>query len=299
MAPADAAGKTAGISDVTFQTAEQSLILNTATAYFNVLKAIDKLSYTQAQKDAVYRTLDQTTQRFNVGLVAITDVQNARSNYDTVLAAEVSARNDLDNALETLRQVTGAFYPELASLNTDRFSTQRPEAVNNLLKEAEARNLSLLSARLSQDLAREQIRAAQTGYMPTIDVSASTGISNTKYNGSKTGGANAARYSDSDAGQNKVGISFNLPLYSGGATNSQVKQAQYGFVGASEQLESSPQRGADRAFVVQQRQRLDQQHQRLQTGGDLRAELAGCDGSRLSGRYPYHRRCAGRHHHPV
>lgn len=95
--------KTAGISDVTFQTAEQSLILNTATAYFNVLKAIDKLSYTRAQKDAVYRTLDQTTQRFNVGTVAITDVQNARSNYDTVLAAEVSARNDLDNALETLR----------------------------------------------------------------------------------------------------------------------------------------------------------------------------------------------------
>ncbi|NKN39894.1 multidrug efflux transporter outer membrane subunit HasF, partial [Agrobacterium sp. a22-2] len=115
--------KTAGISDVTFQTAEQQLILNTATAYFNVLKAIDTLSYTQAQKDAVYRTLDQTTQRFNVGLVAITDVQNARSNYDTVLAAEVSARNDLDNALETLRQVTGTFYPELASLNTDRFST--------------------------------------------------------------------------------------------------------------------------------------------------------------------------------
>ncbi|UYY67944.1 multidrug efflux transporter outer membrane subunit HasF [Serratia marcescens] len=225
--------KTAGISDVTFQTAEQQLILNTATAYFNVLKAIDTLSYTQAQKDAVYRTLDQTTQRFNVGLVAITDVQNARSNYDTVLAAEVSARNDLDNALETLRQVTGSFYPELASLNTDRFSTQRPEAVNNLLKEAEARNLSLLSARLSQDLAREQIRAAQTGYMPTIDLSASTAISNTKNNGSRN------TTPDADIGQNKVGLSFNLPLYSGGATNSQVKQAQYGFVGASEQLESS------------------------------------------------------------
>ncbi|CAI1070129.1 MULTISPECIES: outer membrane channel protein TolC [Serratia] len=232
--------KTAGISDVTFQTSEQTLILNTATAYFNVLKAIDTLSYTQAQKDAVYRTLDQTTQRFNVGLVAITDVQNARSNYDTVLAAEVSARNDLDNALESLRQVTGAFYPELASLNTDRFTTQRPEAVNNLLKEAEARNLSLLSARLSQDLAREQIRSAQTGYMPTVDVSASTGVSNTRYNGSgTTGPANAQRYGDSDAGQNKVGISFNLPIYSGGATNSQVKQAQYNFVGASEQLESS------------------------------------------------------------
>ncbi|QUY47562.1 outer membrane channel protein TolC [Serratia plymuthica] len=229
--------KTAGISDVTFQTSSQQLILDTATAYFNVLSAIDSLSYTQAQKQAVYRTLDQTTQRFNVGLVAITDVQNARSNYDTVLASEVTARNTLDNALEKLRQVTGTFYPELASLNTDRFSTQRPEAVNNLLKEAEARNLSLLSARLSQDLAREQIRSAQTGYMPTVDVSASTGITNTKYNGSRTG--TGTGNNDSDVGQNKVGISFNLPLYSGGQTNSQVQQAQYNFVGASEQLESA------------------------------------------------------------
>ncbi|CAI1580782.1 Outer membrane protein tolC precursor [Serratia quinivorans] len=229
--------KTAGISDVTFQTSSQQLILDTATAYFNVLSAIDTLSYTQANKQAVYRTLDQTTQRFNVGLVAITDVQNARSSYDTVLAAEVTARNNLDNALEKLRQVTGTFYPELASLNTDRFNTQRPDAVNNLLKEAESRNLSLLSARLSQDLAREQIRSAQTGYMPTVDVSASTGISNTKYNGSAT--RDSTRYGDSDAGQNKVGISFNMPLYNGGQTNSQVQQAQYNFVGASEKLESA------------------------------------------------------------
>lgn len=59
--------KSAGIQDVTYQTDQQTLILNTATAYFNVLNAIDVLSYTQAQKDAVYRQLDQTTQRFNVG----------------------------------------------------------------------------------------------------------------------------------------------------------------------------------------------------------------------------------------
>ncbi|MHA7848551.1 outer membrane channel protein TolC [Serratia sp. D1N4] len=225
--------KTAGISDVTFQTASQKLILDTATAYFNVLQAIDSLSYVQANKLAVYRTLDQTTQRFNVGLVAITDVQNARSNYDTVLANEVTARNNLDNAVESLRQITGTFYPELASLNTDKFSTQRPDAVNNLLKEAEKRNLSLLSARLSQDLAREQIKSAETGYMPTVDVSASTGITNTRNSGSNNPSPN------SDNGQNQVGVSLNLPLYNGGVTNSRVQQAQYNFVGASEQLESA------------------------------------------------------------
>ncbi|MGU0039678.1 outer membrane channel protein TolC [Citrobacter freundii complex sp. 2025EL-00176] len=228
--------KSAGIQDVTYQTDQQTLILNTATAYFNVLNAIDVLSYTQAQKDAVYRQLDQTTQRFNVGLVAITDVQNARSQYDTVLANEVTARNNLDNAVEQLRQVTGNYYPELASLNVDGFKTNKPQAVNALLKEAENRNLSLLQARLSQDLAREQIRLAQDGHLPTLDLTASTGVSDTSYSGSKT---NNAQYDDSNMGQNKIGLSFSLPIYQGGMVNSQVKQAQYNFVGASEQLESA------------------------------------------------------------
>ncbi|SEK20099.1 outer membrane protein [Kosakonia sacchari] len=233
--------KTAGIQDVTWQTDQQTLILNTATAYFNVLSAIDALSYTEAQKQAIYRQLDQTTQRFNVGLVAITDVQNARSQYDTVLANEVTARNNLDNALESLRQITGNYYPELASLNVDGFKTDKPKPVNALLKEAESRNLTLLQARLSQDLAREQIRQAQDGHLPTLNLTASTSVSNTKYSGSATRGnaISSSSYADRDIGQNSVGLSFSLPLYSGGSVTSQVKQAQYNFVGSSEQLESA------------------------------------------------------------
>ena len=231
--------KSAGIQDVTFQTDQQTLILNTATAYFNVLSAIDSLSYTEAQKQAIYRQLDQTTQRFNVGLVAITDVQNARSQYDNVLANEVTARNNLDNALEQLRQVTGNYYPQLASLNVDAFKTTKPESVSNLLKEAENRNLTLLQARLSQDLAREQIRLAETGHLPTVGLTASTSVSDSSYSGSATSGPAGAQYNDSNIGQHKVGINFSLPIYSGGAVNSQVKQAQYNFVGASEQLESA------------------------------------------------------------
>ncbi|WP_374941321.1 outer membrane channel protein TolC [Scandinavium lactucae] len=228
--------KTAGIQDVTYQTDQQTLILNTATAYFNVLSAIDSLSFTEANKQAVYRQLDQTTQRFNVGLVAITDVQNARSQYDTVLANEVTARNNLDNAVEQLRQVTGNYYPELASLNVSSLKMDKPQPVNALLKEAESRNLALLQARLSQDLAREQIRYAQTGHMPTVGLTASTGVSDTKYDGSN---ATSSQYTDRNIGQNQIGLNFNLPLYSGGSVTSQVKQAQYNFVGASEQLESA------------------------------------------------------------
>jgi outer membrane protein len=114
----------------------------------------------------------------------------------------VTARNNLDNAVEALRQVTGNYYPELASLNVDGFKTNKPQTVNALLKEAENRNLSLLQARLNQDLAREQIRQAQDGHLPTLDLTASTGISNTTYNGSKTN--DPTRYGDTDAGQNKL-----------------------------------------------------------------------------------------------
>lgn len=85
-----------------------------------------------------------------MGPVAITDVQNARAQYDTVLANEVTARNNLDNAVEQLRQITGNYYPELAALNVENFKTDKPQPVNALLKEAEKRNLSLLQARLSQ-----------------------------------------------------------------------------------------------------------------------------------------------------
>lgn len=227
--------KTAGIQDVNYQTAQQTLILNTATAYFNVLNAIDTLSYTEAQKQSIYRELDQTTQRFNVGLVAITDVQNARSQYDSVLANEVSARNTLDNAVETLRQVTGNYYPSLASLNVETFKTEKPQPVTALLKEAESRNLSLLSARLSQDLAREQIRLSETGHMPTLDLTASTGLSNNRYGGDRA----SPNSTDNITGSNQVGLRLTVPLYSGGSVTSQVKQAQYTFVAASEQLESA------------------------------------------------------------
>lgn len=236
--------KQAGIQNVSYQSSQQTLMLNAATAYFNVLRAIDALSYTESNKQAIYHQLDQTTQRFNVGLVAITDVQNARAQYDQVLANEVTARNDLDNALESLRQITGQYYPELASLNVSRFATKRPDAVNKLLSEAEKRNLQLLTARLNQDLSREQIKLAETGYMPTLSLNASTGVSNTDYNSrpnasNALSSSSAGKAGNSYDGQNQIGLSFNLPLYSGGATNSQVKQAQHNFVAASEGLESA------------------------------------------------------------
>ncbi|CBJ80940.1 outer membrane channel; tolerance to colicin E1,segregation of daughter chromosomes, role in organic solvent tolerance [Xenorhabdus bovienii str. Jollieti] len=225
------AEKSAGIADISYQIAQQKLILDTAKAYFDVLSKIDALTYTEAQKASLYRQLDQSSQRFKVGLVAITDVQNAQAQYDTILALEVSDRNNLENSLEGLRLMTGIYYPQLASLNIDRFKTNQPNPVDSVRKEAETRNLSLLSARLTQDLKREFIKDARTGYMPTINLTASTGVINSHKRGTQR--------IDSYDGGNNVGLSLSLPLYSGGLTNSQVEQAKYNFVSASQDLENT------------------------------------------------------------
>ena len=103
----DTAEKTARNADATYAAAQQSLILRVATAYFDVLKAQDNLVFVQAEKAAVGRQLEQTKQRFEVGLSAITDVHDAQAQYDSVLADEVLAQNDLINSYEGLREITG------------------------------------------------------------------------------------------------------------------------------------------------------------------------------------------------
>lgn len=242
----------AGIEDIVYQAQEQTLILEVARAYFNVLNALDTLSFTAAEKSSIGQQLEQTKQRFNVGLVAITDVYTAQAQYDQTLANEVTARNALDNAVEALRQVTGVHYTQLGSLDTKRFSTQPPNDVNALLKEAENSNLSLISARLTQELTREQIRLAQAGHLPTLDLNVSTGLTNNRNKGNNKFVVNPSTGSlysrDTTGGNTAAGVTLSIPLYTGGQTNSLVKQAQFNYVGASEALE-----GAHRSVVMNTR----------------------------------------------
>jgi len=237
----DISKQQASIYDIAYQAQEQSLILTASTYYFNVLKALDTLSYTQAQKKSIFRQLEQVRQQHKVGLVAITDVQNAQANYDLTIAQEVTAVNNLNNALENLRQVSGRFYSSLASINTEIFKTEKPIAVNQLLQQSENSNLDLLTARLSRDVSKEQIRLAQSGHLPTLTLNASSGLSKNEKYGDNAGLPTKPGYNHSSSitGANTIGISFEMPIFSGGATMSKVEQAQYNYVSFSEQLETT------------------------------------------------------------
>lgn len=230
----DITEKQATQADVTYNQVQQALILRATQAYFDVLSAEDALSFVQSNKEAVSRQLDQTKQRFEVGLSAMTDVHEAQAQYDQALAEEINAENAVNNTKEVLRELTNMSYASLDKLNTESFSPQNSVIkADAWLEIALEQNLELHKQRIGKEIANEQIGLAQAGHHPTLDLNASLGRDYTNFRD------NSPQAQDTTNNQALVGLSFNLPIYSGGATNSQVKQAQFGYVAASEQLESS------------------------------------------------------------
>ena len=230
----DISEKQATQTDVAYNYEKQSLIVRTSDAYFSVLAAKDTLEYVNANLDALKRQLDETQQRYNVGMTAITDVHEAKAAYDLASADVITAENNLTNSYESLRQLTGSEHKQLDLLDTKRFTpVALGENSDSWMKLAEENNLQLHQQRIAKDIAKQQIDLAQTGNDPTLDLGANLGSEYTDYKNSGTG------YDDGTLNSGNIGFQFNLPLYTGGAVDSRVKQAQFNYVSASEALEKS------------------------------------------------------------
>ncbi|EOX1541808.1 outer membrane channel protein TolC [Vibrio cholerae] len=227
----DTAEKKARQADSQYAATQQGLILRVAKAYFEVLRAQDNLEFVRAEKAAVGRQLEQTKQRFEVGLSAITDVHDAQAQFDGVLADEVLAENSLTNSYEALREITGQEYSKLSVLDTKRFAASRTtESSEALIEKAQQQNLSLLAARISQDVARDNISLASSGHLPSLTL-------NGDYNYADNRNSNAS--SPSDYNDFKIGVNLKVPLYTGGKTTSLTKQAEFAYVAASQDLEAA------------------------------------------------------------
>ncbi|MAD88589.1 MAG: outer membrane channel protein TolC [Pseudoalteromonas sp.] len=218
-------------SDTRYALAQQDLIIRIAQGYFDVLSKLDNLEFVQAEKRAIERQLEQTKQRYEVGLTAITDVHEAQAQFDRAVANEIVASNDVETARETLRTITGKYHSKLDALNTDTFSTVKPSKKStDFVETAKDRNLSLQIAKATLDIAEDEIDRAQAGHYPTLsfDASYTDSLSN-------VAGADGKPRGDTT----KVGLTFNVPIYSGGKTQAATDQARANFVAASEDLEKS------------------------------------------------------------
>jgi outer membrane protein len=215
-------------AEAEFTTAQQELMLRVATAYFVVLGALDNLEFVSADKEAVGRTLDQATQRFEVGLTAITDVHEAQARYDIAVSELINAEKLLDDAREALREITGETHPEIEILQAEiPLVGPEPAEQGEWVETALDQNPALLAAMAATEAARNEVEVQRSGHYPSLDLTADYSYRDIRFGGEV----------DQERNDSSVGLELNLPLYQGGLVSSRTRQSRHRFSQAQEEQE--------------------------------------------------------------
>ncbi|WP_431146409.1 TolC family outer membrane protein [Pseudomonas alvandae] len=204
---------------------EQNLILQSAEAYFNVLRSQDNLASTKAEEAAFKRQLDQSNERFDVGLSDKTDVLQSQASYDTARANRIIAQRQVEDAFEALITLTNRQYNSIQGVvHTLPILPPAPNDAKAWVDTAAKQNLNLLASNYAVDAAEDTLRQRKAGHAPTLDAIAQyrkgdndgLGFTNPSPTGQRYGG---------DAEQRTIGLQLSIPIYSGGLTSSQVRES--------------------------------------------------------------------------
>jgi outer membrane protein len=233
-------------SDAQLASTLQGLMARTVNAYLAVLREQDNVVFVKAELRAIERQLEQTQQRFEVGLTAITDVHEAQANFDNTVARQIRAENLVELRLEELREITGKYHDRIFVLDTEKFDAVQPQPadVNQWLETATDSNLALLAQRFAKDIAKEDIDIARSGYYPTLALRGSYDINDNRSETTidridpTTGLAVDPIINEPPALDSRsVGITLNVPIYQGGIVSASTERARANYVVASENLE--------------------------------------------------------------
>ncbi len=204
---------------------QQNLITRATEAYFNILAAQDNLAFTVAEKNAIARQLEQAEQRFEVGLIAITDVHEAQAGYDQVRSDEITAINEVDNAKEALREIISETDASLATLGTKMpLVKPNPADIESWSTNAETQNLTIISAFNEAEVARKNIELQRSGHYPQLDIVASHSESDNNSSFGLRGD------------QQQVGLQLNVPIFEGGGVYFRTRKATQEHIQAKEKL---------------------------------------------------------------
>ncbi len=221
-----------------YEAAAQNLILRTASAYFNVLSAVDILHAQQSSLKALTLGLEQAKERFKVGLIAITDVEQARAARDTAAAQVITAKQALANALDQLQVITGAQYRTLTEPGESLpLAMPNPASQNAWVQTSLRQNLTLIATRLAQNVAEDNVRAAFGSDIPTVSLVASRSYSSNSSNETIFG--QFIRGLGSTSNDRQIGIEFSLPIFSGGGDLARIHQTQYQAMAAQDAVEQA------------------------------------------------------------
>ena len=209
--------------------ARQELMVRVSERYFEVLAARDNLAFARAERESLLSQLEQAQQRFDVGLIAITDVQEAQAGYDRATASEITARNEVENAHEGLREVTETYHIDLSPLGEAMpLVVPEPQDIEAWANTSLQNNIALSAATVESEIAQQEIRRQHAQHFPTLDVTGSHGWN-------KQGG----RFGSTSVTQGDIGIEFNMPIFEGWSTVSRTRQAEHDHRASVERLEQT------------------------------------------------------------
>ena len=228
FAQTDAAEASIRQAEADFIVAEQDLIIRVTEAYFNVLSAQDNVEFAQAEKNAIGRQLEQAQKRFEVGLIAITDVKEAQASFDLSLSQEIIANNELDNSKQALQLIIGQSLAEPLSILGEEVLLEIPEPQdsNAWTEQALRTNPELVSAEAALQAANDNRRIARADRKPTVDLIAS-------YQDNSIDDDLSTEYDTDDT---SISVQLSLPLYTGGRTSAVIEQAEADYATAQNNL---------------------------------------------------------------
>ena len=203
---------------------EQQLLIDVASAYFDILRAYEVLEARLAQERAIGRQLEQAREQFEVGLIAITEVEEARASFDQSRADRIAAESNLQVAFEVLEQLTGQRYASIEALGDSMpIAVPSPTDRNYWVEQAIERNPQVLAQQAGIEVSRVGVELARAGRLPTVQA-----FANYQYVDSDRELVLVSGYVTSA----QVGVSANVPIYTGGSTSASIRQGTF-------QLESS------------------------------------------------------------
>ncbi len=204
-------------ADALYQAALQDLIVRVTERYFGVLRAQDGVDFAQATLDSFARQLEQSRQRFEVGLIAITDVEEAKAGFDLANARLLSANNDLATAIESLREVSGDSVENPLRLGDIPLSLPEPEDIDQWTEIALKQNLRLIAADYAVRTSHEEIRRIEIG--SSRPVISAGGTHRESYDGGGSGNLDSG--SDSNT---RISVQLEFSLYDGGTARSLLRE---------------------------------------------------------------------------
>ncbi|MDG1494769.1 MAG: TolC family outer membrane protein [Porticoccaceae bacterium] len=204
-------------SEIEYQLAKQELLLRLAESYFLVLERGDQFDTVQDEKTAMSKHLSLSELKFKSGLGMSADVEDARARYLSTLSKEFELKSRLDDSRYALREVLGEIPVSIASLRSDiEFQKPIPDVTDEWVAMSARQNLELQAMTLSLNVAEKEVSALKAARYPTVNLVYSD--LDTVTDGSVFGGG-------SDINNADIQLQLNVPIYTGGATSSKIRQA--------------------------------------------------------------------------